>query len=133
MEQAPLALSNILGGALDEIREEFNELKQANATLLKKHEALQLDHDQFVKITLRRQDRQDEAHTRVETQLKEQVLCHTSIEQLVTALEETQSQADVQAKTVAELGLALAEVKNENAALKELLTALSDHRSVHSS
>lgn len=41
MDQAPAALSNILGGALDEIREEFNELKQSNAALLKKVEALE--------------------------------------------------------------------------------------------
>lgn len=105
MDQAPAALSNILGSALDEIREEFNELKQSNTSLVKKHEELDAALVQSQTNTAALESQQTESMER--------------IAELHEALE-------AQAATSTGMRVSLTEVQNENSALRELLMALSD-------
>jgi hypothetical protein len=123
MDQAPAALSNIFGSAFNEIRDEVNELKQSNTSLLKKTEALEAGQTEFRKLTDELTTTFVDLESRAETSEKELKESCTNVTQLEKVLYRVALNAATQKKVTDDLRVSLAEAQNEIAALKLHLTA----------
>jgi uncharacterized coiled-coil DUF342 family protein len=123
MDQAPAALSNIFGSAFNEIRDEVNELKQSNTSLLKKTEALEAGQTEFRKLTDELTTTFVDFESRTETSEKEFKESCTNVTQLEEVLYRVALNAATQKKVTDDLRVSLAEARNEIAALKLLHTA----------
>ncbi len=123
MDQAPAALSNILGSAFSEIREEVNELKQSNNSLLKKVEGLEAGLIEFRKLTDELTTNCVDFESRAETTEKQLTEACAKWKLLERVLYKVVLHAKEQEKATKEFRVSLAEAQNEIAALKLLLTA----------
>jgi predicted nuclease with TOPRIM domain len=124
MDQAAQALSNIFGGALDEIREELNELKQSKTALLKKNEALEAAHNNSARVITQLQGALRETHSLAQAALASHKSDNLLNQQLWERLKEVRETVESQRIANSHLSVSLAEARNEVAAVKLLLDAM---------
>ena len=124
MDQAPQALSNILGNALGEIREELNELKQSNTLLLKKNEALEAAHNQSTQAIFQLQGALKETRSRTDAVGAAHNKSIALNRQLWGRLKDVQHEVAAQCMNNRRLNVSLAGARNELAAVKMLLDAM---------
>ena len=124
MDQAAQALSNILGSALDEIREELNELKQSNTALVKRSEAFEAAHDQSTGVIMQLQKALNETLSHAQAARTAHDRNSTLNQQLWESFKEVRGQVEAQSMTNSHLTVSLAEARNEVAAVKLLLDAM---------
>ena len=124
MDQAAQAFSNILGSAVDEIREELNELKQSQTGLRKRSEALEAAHDQSTGVIVQLQKALNEALAHVQAARTAYDGDSTLIQQLWEKIKEVRGEVEAQRMTNSHLTVSLAEARNEVAAVKLLLDAM---------
>ena len=124
MDQAAQALSNILGSALDEIREELNELKQSNTAFGKRSEALEAAHGQSTGVIMQLQKALNEILPHAQAARMAYDGNNTLNQQLWESFKEVRGQVEAQSMTNSYLTVSLAEARNEVAAVKLLLDAM---------
>lgn len=123
MDQAPAALRDILGSAFGEIREEINELKKSNTSLLKKVDGLEAGLQESRKVNDELTAAVVDFESRAETSDKQLKESCAKVVQLEKTLRRVWENARDQSKMMNELRVALTGAQHETAKLKLLLAA----------